>query len=604
MNTPHQPFNLAAKFADQDQAKQVYTQLQSELKKLRFDAHVSRVIVKNEMYVSFLHEGEERSIPAQVLQAVRRVLSQGQLTALPPDAIANIQARRAERRAQGIGVYESHEPTESIYQYPAIRDRETKEIVAEFPEQGTLISEQPYASIAPGSPVYAVKPEDVPEEIRQLAQQHLAQRKSSPNTTDRLSTLPNVPAPGHLAPDRQPTQGKVIKPLIERYLTHLRVARENALARISKVVMSKNTLESNLALAQAYGDIYSAMAEQALKYRLAASAQAMIEALRPRPLLLEEMSINIMTAVANHTHQPDPDIATPVLHIPTAAIWMELEQPIRTNAGEICGLFFTCADREIERRLEQPQTPIMQETLKKAGKLAHEDYRWSLHFIDRDGTPRSVYQYFETSQKWEIIPDGDPCPLDECEVDEETSDLTGRVYKHVSPCIFCGTILAYWRSWFTTALLASQGEFAATEEREWPRARVETSRKVKRPASGKYDEIQISHDYYLVSFDASVRRVRKAAPEQEREATPRGSWVEAAREVDMESVVYVRHEFGKSERKLDPERNPRWKQKRTVEVKAYAKSVPMRVDNLQKRIIRVVASQYRAQPSTAGREQS
>jgi len=53
MNTP-QPYNMAAKFADQDQAKQVYIELESRLKALRFDAHVSRVMVKNEMYVSFL----------------------------------------------------------------------------------------------------------------------------------------------------------------------------------------------------------------------------------------------------------------------------------------------------------------------------------------------------------------------------------------------------------------------------------------------------------------------------------------------------------------------------------------------------------------------
>jgi hypothetical protein len=341
-----------------------------------------------------------------------------------------------------------------------------------------------------------------------------------------------------------------------------------------------------------YTNTHTRMAEQALKYRLAASAQAMIEALRPRPLLREEMTLEVMTAIADHTHQPGPDRETPILHLPAAAVWMELEEPMTTNAGEIAGIFFCSADHEIERMLEEEKRPTMREVLKASGRQGREP-KWILHFIDRSGTPTSHYEYYEESKQWHIIPGREPCPTEECR-EQEHGDGT----FYIMPCTFCGTILALWRSWFVTALFAVEGEYAATETAEWPRHREQTTRKVKRPTSAKYDEIQVSHDYYLVSFDASVKRVRPTSqPEQatEREVTPRGSWVEAAQEIDPESVVYVRHDFGKTQRQLDPTRNPRWKERKTVEVKAYRKRVPMKVNSLQRRITRVIASKYQPQ---------
>jgi hypothetical protein len=610
MNTPRQPFNIAATFADPGQAERVYLELERTLKALRFDAHVSRVMVKNQMYVSFLHEGDESSIPAPVMQAVRRILGKGQLTKLPPEAIANIQARRAERRARGVGAYESHTPTVSSYKYPAIRDVETKEILAEYPDQGELTGERPYTGPmpAPGSPVYSAELSDLPEDLRDQAvkmQEEIRRKQqTSRSATPKAPGIP-TPPPGPAKADqaRKPAPGKAGKPLVERYLTYLRVGQENALARIKAGTrMMPGTYEFNVAMARAYSDIYTRMAEQSLKYRLAASAQAMIEALRPRPLLRDDMTFAILAAIGDHSRELDPDLETPILHLPDAPIWLELEQPIATNAGEIYGMFFTCADREIERELAKPQPRAMQEALKAAGKGEGENYRWTLHFIDRDGTPASHYYYNESGQYWEIIPDSVPCPTDECIIDEEVNDATGRRYKHITPCHFCATILAYWRSWFITALLAVQGEYAATEyESQWPTRREQTTRKVKRPNSAKYDEIKVTHDYYLVSFDASVKRIREARPqEQEREPQERGSWVAAALEIDSESVVYVRHDFATTQRRLDPEHNPRWKAKRTVEVRAHSKRIPMKVNNLQRRITRVVASKYQDQATEPG----
>jgi hypothetical protein len=386
---------------------------------------------------------------------------------------------------------------------------------------------------------------------------------------------------------------KKTRPLIERYLTYLRISGERARARIRQspyvAVQTFNT-----ELFHAYSAIYTGMADRAIKYRLAASAQAMIDALRPRPLLREDMSLALMDALAAHRREPDPDIETPIHRLPDTPIWMELEQPISTNTGEIAGLFFASADREIERELAKPQTRAQREVLLQAGRQADEEYKWSLHFIDAEGVPTSQYEYHEQSQQWAILPDVEPCPTEECEVYEEVSDLTGRRYKHIIPCVFCSTILAYWRSWLVTALLAVQGEFAASDEPEWPRHTEHSTRKVQRPGSYKFEEKPVSHDYYYVSFDASVKQRGPASlgRGQEHEPEEHGSWVAAAQEIDPESVVYVRLDFGQVKRQLDPERNPRWKRKQVIDVKAHARRVPMKVENLQRKVIRVIASHY------------
>lgn len=388
------------------------------------------------------------------------------------------------------------------------------------------------------------------------------------------------------------------KPLIEKYFTYQRLAEEQGRMRIKEQAlrMTRQQRDFNLMLLSSYKTTYTQMAEKSQKYRLATSAQAMVEALRPRPLLREDLSFSTIEAIAKHTRTLDPDIQTPVLHLPDKPIWIELEAPIPTTTGEIAGMFFTCADREVEEQLTQPQTPAMRRVLEGAGREPGQEYMWSLHFIHADGTPTSHYQYHEAGRTWSIIPDVEPCPTDECKIIKKRSKLTGKVTKSIIPCPFCATVLAQWRSWFVTALLTIQGEFAATEEIEWPIRKELTTRKVQRPNSYKYDEVSITHDYYFVSFDASVRKrhvppADEAAP-TEQEGTPRGSWLATALEIDPESVVYVKHDFGTTSRSLDPDRNPRWKQKQIVAVKAHVRRVPIKVSNLQHRIIHVIASAY------------
>ena len=344
------------------------------------------------------------------------------------------------------------------------------------------------------------------------------------------------------------------KALVERYLTYLRVSEEGARARIRQETrMIPGTDDFGMQMIVAYNSTYTHLAEQARKYRLAASAQAMVDALRPRPLLRQDMALSLAEDIASGRRKLNSDIETPILRLPDGPVWIELETSVLTNIGEIAGIFFGCADREVERQLAQPQRLVMREVLKAAGRQPGQEYKWSLHFIDRDGFPKSHYQYHEESRAWSIIPDAEPCPTGECKIEEEVSDLTGMRSHYLIPCPFCSTVLAYWRSWFVTALLAISGEFAATEEREWPVSKEQTTRKVKRTHSSKYDEIVVTHDYYIVNFDASVRKPPSGQVGQiEREATPRGSWVAASLEIDPESIVYVRHDFGQGQRKLEP----------------------------------------------------
>ena len=113
------------------------------------------------------------------------------------------------------------------------------------------------------------------------------------------------------------------------------------------------------------------------------------------------------------------------------------------------------------------------------------------------------------------------------------------------------------------------------------------------PKSQKYEELPVEHEYYIVSFDASMRKrnLAQASP-QRRESEQYDSWLAAMRQIDPESIVYVKHDFRQTIRRLDPARNPRWKQKQTVMVKPYSKRLPMKVINLQRRMTHVIASAY------------
>lgn len=158
-------YHLAGKFTSKEEAGQVYNTLERTLKERRFYAHVTRLLLGSDWYVSLIYDGEESQIPVQTKQAVQRVLSRGQICQLPRDTIEVIQQRRKDRRSRGIGTFESHDATQVSYRMPVLRDAETKEELQSYPELTEIIQEAPYGP-TPGSPVYAVSLKDVPREMR------------------------------------------------------------------------------------------------------------------------------------------------------------------------------------------------------------------------------------------------------------------------------------------------------------------------------------------------------------------------------------------------------------------------------------------------------
>jgi len=171
-------------------------------------------------------------------------------------------------------------------------------------------------------------------------------------------------------------------------------------------------------LMTSYHDTYSNMAAKALKYRLAVTAQNMIEALRPRPLLLEEMELSVLSDIGTHRRKTDPDIETPILSLPPAPVWLELEEPVLAANREIAGIFFACSDREVEQTLEGEHWPSMRKVLESSVKQPGHEYKWSLHFITGNGTPITRYEYREQSRVWFILPAADGqqiCPTGKCQ---------------------------------------------------------------------------------------------------------------------------------------------------------------------------------------------
>ena len=91
-------YTIAAKFATSQEAKRVYTALNGLFKKLEFDVHVSRLRRGNDSYVNLIYDGEESQIPSEVTQTIHRLLGQGRICQLPPEALAAIEQRRKDQQ--------------------------------------------------------------------------------------------------------------------------------------------------------------------------------------------------------------------------------------------------------------------------------------------------------------------------------------------------------------------------------------------------------------------------------------------------------------------------------------------------------------------------
>jgi hypothetical protein len=93
-------YTIAAKLKSVQEAKRVYTDLNDFLKEQHFDAYVSRLRQGNNFYVGLIYDGEVSTIPPDVTQMIHHLLSRGQISQLPPEAIAAMEQRMQDKRKQ------------------------------------------------------------------------------------------------------------------------------------------------------------------------------------------------------------------------------------------------------------------------------------------------------------------------------------------------------------------------------------------------------------------------------------------------------------------------------------------------------------------------
>jgi hypothetical protein len=135
--------------------------------------------------------------------------------------------------------------------------------------------------------------------------------------------------------------------------------------------------------------------------------------------------------------------------------------------------------------------------------------------------------------------------------------------------------------------MAVNGDFAETEERQdFPQFTEQETRKVRRPSSGKYDEVPVTHTYHVVSFDISMKKRTSSHSSQSHESDE-PTWLEQAM-VD-ETVLYVSKHIAQTQRTFKHERYVNMRGK-TIDVRSYDKRIPMSITRLKQTIHKVVAS--------------
>ncbi len=378
----------------------------------------------------------------------------------------------------------------------------------------------------------------------------------------------------------QPKKGKV-RPLLEGYYLQQRLVceRYSVKVRRSSVVGGG---EASLARRQLFTEeALLASVEVARKYHFADSAQALLAALMAR---IDS------TAIAS---------------LPESSLFIECATPIDLGIYRpVAGLFFVSPVQAYQQYGQViGRNPF-------AALAAQASHIRVLSLLKADGALLLNLLYDARARAWKL-PDMFTCPAGACRAVLTPEEMVQQqAFTRWQLCPQCAALLHFFSRWFPLALLAIAGEFADRAEPEAEAAAEITetiSRKKQKPGSSKYEEIREQVRLRVISFDACVKPAQAGrsasseaveAPDEE----PGGpSWLDLA--IEAGTVVYVRRSFGKSTRRLDPARNPRWKEKREVQVKGHDRRIPMTVANLQRTITRVVASKYEADKVATGEKE-
>jgi hypothetical protein len=399
---------------------------------------------------------------------------------------------------------------------------------------------------------------------------HLSDESSLYETHTPRHKQMDVPAPVAVDPpfesiplyrerQTQPIKVKQTRPFLERFYLQRRLKAEHLVAGMAERGITGQTKRLTLATE----DALVLSATMGRKYHLTPSALAMISA-----LMEHTQGTTVKTL-------PEQSI---ILKFETTPIDLEVYPPV-------AGLFFASPLQAYQAWEAKNHSGLF--TFPKQAESI-----WVLSILKEDGDTLLNLLYDCERHAWKV-PEHRACPDSACKqimsVEEQVQRGAFTIWQL---CPKCETIARYFARWLPIALLAIAGEFAEEAEPIMREITETITRKEKIPGKGKYKEKKEEARFKIVTFDASVKRaapsVLKNGETPEESASP--SWLDLA--IEEGTVVYVKRGFGKSTRNLDPLRNPRWKEKRTVPVRSYEKRIPMTVANLQRVITRVVASKY------------
>lgn len=288
--------------------------------------------------------------------------------------------------------------------------------------------------------------------------------------------------------------------------------------------------------------------DSAQKYFLVQSTQAMIARLKP------DQGEGHITA------------------LPGTGIWMALDAPRRTN------IYFSSIPLAASSYVEYHRNATLDSQM---ADLATCPWLWTLDVSQMGKTPIS-YVYHAGRGQWTFNA-SHRCPTGRCEFTGKSTDGWAGWYM----CERCRPDYDYWTSWFPVALMAVQGEFAETEERqEYPSITTHEKRSYIRP-DGKPEVRTIAHTWHIVTFDVSVKHRPAPVPETQEHEIVHPTWLEQA--IENETMLYVAKHIEQTQRTFRHERYVNMRGK-TIDVRAHDKRIPMSILRLKQTLYRAIAS--------------
>lgn len=288
--------------------------------------------------------------------------------------------------------------------------------------------------------------------------------------------------------------------------------------------------------------------DSAQKYILVPSAQAIIARLKP--------------------DKGEGHIAT----LPGTGVWMAIDKPERTN------VYFSSIPLAASSYAECHKNVTLDAPM---ANLATSPWLWTLDVSWRDRPPVS-YVYHANRGQWTFNA-SHKCPTGRCEFTGQAADKWTGWYM----CEVCRQDYDYWTNWFPVALMAVQGDFAETEERQAPATITTHEKRPYTRPDGKREVKTMTHIWHIVTFDVSVKSHPAPTPEIQAHEIVHPTWLERA--IEDETVLYVAKHIEQTQRTFHHERYINMRGK-TIDVRAHDKRIPMSVLHLKQTLYHTIAS--------------